>query len=310
MVFNAYLDPRVIAEAYANRPYGFQCLIALLRSVVQNCCIVDLNGELSAALASQVRAMPRDAARWMLEKILTFLREQNRFVPRTDSAASLDEVIARARDWELDVVITGSDAQPGGEPRNVEVCSLASFQFTEFEHERSSVAQGGATFEYDELSEFDFLNLNFRKALRNARWINVCDGSLGQNFNANYRYTVEKFIEWLFATHTHGRRCRVAFLCLAPTLAEDNSLPPRERRPDSVKRGELEAFINGMGAEAVFYRRLPHERFFHTDQFAFEVGRGMDFLHPGERNRDVSIATKNSRQVEKLFASCDRFRVA
>lgn len=312
MVFNAYLDPKVISEANGSRPYGFQCLIALLRAFVQNCCIVDLNGELSAALASQVRMMPRDADRWMLEKILKFLREQNRFVPHpdTDTVATLDAVIAHAREWELDVVITGSNPPPSGEPANVEVCSLANYQLTEFEHERSSVAQGGATFEHDEMGESAFLNLNFRNALRNARWINVCDGSLGQNFGPNYRYTVEKFLEWIFTTNVRGSECAIAFLCLAPTLNEDRNLPPAERRFDRAKRAELEAFLGGLGAEAVFYRRLSHERFVLTDQFAFEFGRGMDFLHPGGRNRDVSIATKNLRQVDKLFASYDRFRLA
>ena len=92
-------------------------------------------------------------------------------------------------------------------------------------------------------------------------------------------------------------------------MYEDRNLPPVERRVDRAKCAELEAFLGGLGAEAVFYKRLPHERFVLTDQFAFEIGRGMDFLHPGGRNRDVSIATKNLRQVDKLFASYDHYRL-
>ena len=83
--------------------------------------------------------------------------------------------------------------------------------------------------------------------------------------------------------------------------------------PDYGKAGpnarvELNSVLEAYSARVRYYSRLPHERFILTDQMAFEIGRGMDFLLPANgRNRDVSIASKNIRQVIKLVDSYERF---
>lgn len=285
MVFYAYLDPAVISRAYENQPYGYQCLIAMLRGFVQNCCIIDEGGRVRAALAEQLEKLPGNFDRKMLDEILGFLCRHNRFIDAAE---------------EADVCI--SESEPAGTSGAVrgrtDVCSLANYQFTDFEHLRSSVAQGGETYCHAEQDGEAFLDGNYRKALRHACWIKVCDGSFGKEFKENYRYSCERFLTWLREIHADRGRCTVTFLCVDPSYGS----------ADPNARNELSRMLEAHGAKVEFYSRLPHERFILTDQIAFEIGRGMDFLLPAnDRNRDVSIGSKNIRQVTKLVASYGQF---
>src|SRR2546423_1242706 len=111
MVFYAYLDPKVISEAFENRPYGYQCLLALLRGFMQNCCVIDWDGRVWAALGAYVQALPRDSDRLMIEKILKFLKDHNRFVtlPTSRPSLGLADVMELAAEAELDLIITASN---------------------------------------------------------------------------------------------------------------------------------------------------------------------------------------------------------
>lgn len=287
MVFCAYLDPAVITRAYERQPYGYQCLIAMLRGFVQNCCIIDRNGEVSGALAGQVRKLRNDSDRRMLDAILKFLNEHCRFI---------DD------DAEADVVVCESDQADlfGAMRASTEVCSLANYQFTNFEHERCMCAHGGVTLGFNQMSTSRLLDSHFRRALQCARRVQIFDGSLGQNCNENYRFTVESFLTWFRQTNPLGKQCPVEIHCRKPA----------ENDPRRLERQALLREIRALGVEMTFYTFLPHDRFILTDQFALEIGRGMDFLEPSRGcNRDVSIATKDLRQVKKLMHSYARHQL-
>lgn len=289
MVFYADLDPSVVTRACENQPYGFQCLIAILRGFTQNCCIIDRNGEISGALAKRVGELRGDSDRKTLGDILEWLKKHSRFVEDPEDA---------------DVIINESTtpspaAQQPGRP---ESCALANYQFTEFEHERSLSAFAGVTLPYGLHSNHEFMDAYFGKALRHAQRLTICDGSLGENFNANYKLSVGEFIPWLRGANLHGQRCSITFKCCAPLLKR-SGVPRKEWQADHSRLAEVRAFFAEQDVAAEFYRFLPHDRFILTDQFALEIGRGMDFLNHDGRNRDVSIATKNVHQIKKLLGA-------
>jgi hypothetical protein len=290
MVFHAYLDPAAIVRASECQPYGYQCLIAILRGFIQNCCVIDPNGEVSAALADRVRQLPANSDRKTLKELLGFLNVHYRFI---DDANHADVIVTESLPHGLE---TGAAT---------EVCSLASYQFTDFEGRRSLSAHGGVTLGFREISPEQLFERHFHRALRHAQQVQICDGSFGENFNQNYRYTVERFLTWLRTANVLGSRCKVSFQCLAAFREEDRSnraLRRRDWRPDEKKCAQVRSFLDNLGVSAELYRFLPHDRFLLTDQFALEIGRGMDFLD--QRNeciRDVSLATKDLRQVKRLL---------
>lgn len=298
MVFHAYLDPAVIARADEFQPYGYQCLIGILRGFIQNCCIIDPNGEVSAALAARVRQLPANSDRKTLKELLAFLNDHYRFIDGTDQA---------------DVMVTESDAREPGMGVATEVCSLANYQFTDFESRRSLSAHGGVTLGFREISPEQLFERHFHRALRHAQRVQICDGSFGENFKPNYRYTTERFLIWLRSANLLGAGCKVFFKCLAPFREDDRrnrALRRGDWRPDDQKCAAVSSFLREHGVSAEFHRFLPHDRFILTDQFALEVGRGMDFLDQNNGCiRDISIATKDLRQVKRLLQSYARHQL-
>ena len=285
MVFYAYLDPAVIERAYQRQPYGYQCLIAMLRGFIQNCCIMDRNGAVKAGIANQVRKLRNDSDRKMLDTILRFLNRHNRFIDETEDA---------------DVIVSESnqtDSVGAGRSRG-EVCSLANYQFTDFEHKRCMSAHGGVTLGFGQFSAKELLSRHFLRALQYARHLQIYDGSLGPNCSESYRYTVDAFLNWFRQVNPHATQYPVQI---------------HSREPKGEKQSERQALlrdIRALGVEITFYRHLPHDRFILTDQFALEIGRGMDFLDLYKGcNRDVSIATKDLRQVKSLLQSYDRHQL-
>lgn len=228
MVFYASLDPAVIARAYERQPYGYQCLIAMLRGFMQNCCIIDPRGEVAAALAGQVRKLRHDSDRGMLDALLRFLHGHRRFVE--------DDV-------QADVVVSEGQQAASGE-----VCSLANFQFTNFEHERCFSAHGGVTLGFNAMSGGELLDRHFRRALQYAQRVQIFDGSLGQNCNENYRYTVETFLTWFRRTNRLGEQCPVEIHCREP--AEGKEKAERQARLREIQR---------LGTTMTFYKFLPHD---------------------------------------------------
>ena len=297
MVYYVHLDPRVIEEAFANRPYGFQCLMAMLRGFMQNCCLIDWGGECRGVLKAQVDRLPNGADRWSLKEALKHLDRHHRFVrlPARRSIEDLSDLLEEASNAEVDLVVTSEPRDGITPPRGIEVCSLLDYQSTIFEHRRALKAQGGATYRHGQLDGSEFLSTNFAKALRHAEYLEICDGQLGRHFGDNYRYTIEAFLDWLQGPLENVRNdCPVSILCLESSDGNE----------------ELSSFLSDQGVKLKLYRKLPHERFLRSDQFAMEVGRGMDFLLPrNDRNRDVSIATKNHREVTILFQAYGRWCV-
>ncbi|MEO8353925.1 MAG: hypothetical protein ABI680_19530, partial [Chthoniobacteraceae bacterium] len=242
----------------------------------------------SSALASPVKRLRRDSDRKTLTAILEFLNQHERF-------------ISEAEDRDVDAIICESDESGtlGAAHGRAEICSLADFQFTDFEQTRSMSAHGGLTLGFGQMSTEQLLETHFRRALQYARRIQIYDGSLGQNCNENYRHTVESFLAWFRQTNRLGDQCAVEIHCREPAEGE--------------KKSECQALLRGiraLGVEMTCYRFLPHDRFILTDQFALEIGRGMDFLEPKRGcNRDVSIATKDLRQMKKLMRDYARHRL-
>lgn len=211
----------------------------------------------------------------MLDAILRFLHGHNRFVED---------------DAEADVIV--SESNPSGPP---EVCQLANYQFSNFEHERCLAAHGGVTLGFNAMSAAELFDRHFHRVLRHAQRVQIFDGSLGQNCNENYRHTVEAFLMWFRQSNQLGVQCPVELHC---------------RKPADPERLALLGRIGALGIPLTFYTFLPHDRFILTDQFALEIGRGMDFLEPNRGcNRDMSIATKDVRQVGKLMQGYARHQL-
>jgi hypothetical protein len=188
-------------------------------------------------------------------------------------------------------------------PHGIEIATLANYQHTSFESERARLATEGRTSAEGALGQNDFLDQHFRKALRYATRIEICDKIFGSKFADNYIHTTKTMMQWLAGILADPRVCRLVFHCARPDGNRDHHLLTQLR---NFKRAHLANTV----IEVQFYELsapenvLPHERFILTDQIALEIGRGMDFLNAATgRNRDVSIGYKSMKEVHDLLKS-------
>ena len=307
MVFNVCFDPKVIEAAAANGPYAMQALIAMLRGFSANCVLFDFEDtRLQHGIRAALDALPPQSdrseitalfKRLMKRRFVSVMQDPDWAAPESDIQHAFWQAHARG----VQLVVTGE--QGGAE---VPSADLASFQHTAFERERFTRALNGRVFASGELSEAEFLTSNFANALRYAVRIQICDRILGR-FADNFEHTMNVLLRWLEPILHDPPACEITIHC-ERVAGRDDHLCHMVR---SFRRGRLTQAV----IKVAFYENpagnhaLPHDRFIWTDQFAFDIGRGMDFLdRTTGRNRDVSINLKDASEVTAAMAHCAGMR--
>ncbi len=308
MIFYVYFDPEVIAAANAGGPYAVQSLISLLRGFVQNCCLMNFDDwRVDEAIRREVESLPADFDRKVITSLLAILKKRNRFVYCLTSnyaanRSDVEEVLQQAASALLDLLLIKQiDPMPTA-TNGIEIATLATYQHTSFESERSRLANEGSTQAEGALSETDFMDRHFRKALRYAVRIEICD-KLFSKGTANFMHTAKALLHWLENVLADPVGCKLFIHSAKPEGQGDQYIAARLK---GFRHGKL----SKLPIELQFYELpnpdnvLPHERFILTDQVALEIGRGMDFLDSASgRNRDVSIGYKSPKEVEDLLKS-------
>jgi hypothetical protein len=307
MVFFVYLDPAVIHAASAAGTFGWESLTAMLRGFVQNCVVLDFDDyRWAPSIRTELAAAEEVFDRSLVKKLLVQIEKRNRIMPQFQDDYSgrpeLDLVTEQAGKAELDCIVAEA---PGSLPSDsrARITRLACYQSSGFEQERSEIAAHGREYSGGELGEADFLRSNFSKLLRFARRIEVCDAMLGPKFSDNFKHGLKLFLDLVSRESTSESGCEIVLHSEESERAGflgDTVQEHQQRLPKTIK------------LRVQFYcaRSLPHERFLWTDQFALEIGRGMDFLDPKTRkNRDVSLNLKDQEQVARKVEQFSQFRV-
>ena len=309
MVFYVYIQPEIIPLASNEGPYAIQCLIALLRAMLQNCLIVEFQDyRIQPAIEDAVNNLPEDFDRTIIKSILSTLQKRNRFIycvtpqyPQTQS--DVEYLLQQARQLELDILVLDDVSRADGRATGIERCSLGTYQHTNFEIERSQLAAVGKTWQNGQVREMDFLENHFKKAIRYATRLEFCDKLFGAKYGDNYEYTIKILLRWLASFVPDPSKLTLIIHTAKPAGHLDAHIQTQLTSFRPANLGPMKIELN-------FYELpnpdqiLPHERFLSTDQVTFEIGRGMDFLDRGTHtNRDVSISTKSPKEVDDLLKS-------
>jgi hypothetical protein len=313
MVFNVFFDPGVIDVAIKGEAFGIATLTSVLQGVLTNCLLCDFEdarGQTEIGQRLNSAASTFDLS--VVKRLLAVLAKRNRvmFVVPVDyysTASELDQALAAAEDIPLDVVLTeGIPTVPV--PGCTVVASLAGYSSSNFETERSGRAAHGMVFSGGEHPAQSFLNATLGKALRHASRIEICDRLLGQKFGDNFEHTIKQLFTWLERNLADPNRCVLNIHC-GKTDGRDRHFL---HQLATFRTGRLA----GLPITVNFYENptgdacLPHQRYVQTDQFAFSIDRGMDFLDRASgNNRDASIDLKDEIEVARNLATYDRYRI-
>ena len=309
MIFYVYLDPDVILRAQAGGEYGMQTLIAILSGFLDNCFVAEFYDEsVQATLKENVKRLPEGFDRKRIMVLLNTLKTRNRFIycltPDYSYQKSLLECVReQAGPLLLDLVLLPEVPVEEELMAPAAIAALANYQFTRFEDHRRELARDGVTLRPGELSEDELLERYFKKALMYARSIEICDRMFGRKYNADYKYTIEKFFQWLARVLLEPDRCSVTIHCEEP---DDQSRDLETLKTDLTNCKiarlitiDMKLFVYQMPNSSA---HLPHDRFIITDQIAIGIPRGMGFLDPDTgQNRDLTLDYKNRSGVQQLL---------
>ncbi len=171
--------------------------------------------------------------------------------------------------------------------------SILSFPASPFDLERRKHATQGIALAGGEHTSADFYARYLKKALHHAGKIEFVDRLFGEKYGDHFKYTLRVIVRE-YAAH-----------CVAPTEVKvhsgsGNRIPHCRNEVADFNADVAVAIetydLNGAGPT------LPHERYLLTDQFAFEIGRGLDLFDKDTNlNRDVSISFKSQREIQVLL---------
>jgi len=181
--------------------------------------------------------------------------------------------------------------------------TLSDYSSTDFKGCQSKAASEGETvLPQEERSPGDFFSRCFHAAFRYSSKIEVCDRLFGKQFGDNYKFSIAEFYRWLGQEMKDPRSVNMIIHCGLPGTSDRECTAAFFL--DELKKAR-DSGSPGMPVKVQFYDSdnksvsLPHERFIITEQFCFDIGRGMDFLDfKTRKNRDTKI--KLSSKVDSL----------
>ncbi len=305
MVFFVYLDPGVLRDAKQGGVLGLEAIISVLRAMLQNCILLDFDDWRWETAVNRILANDDGSFDLSLvKKLLVQLKRKERVVPffsdDYSGATDMQIVAAQAAAAEVDLLlVSGSGrATTGG---GCEVADLGGYQKTGFEETRGEAAANGREYSGGELAEGDFLTLNFRKLLKFATRVEICDAIFGRKFADNYEHSIKELLVLMGNVLRDPDNATLAIHCEQSNRNGHLLTQLAAHRPQALKnlRIEVSFYQNLAGGQC-----LPHERFLLTNQVALEIGRGMDFLDKATgKNRDVSINLKDSAKIRAKIAA-------
>jgi hypothetical protein len=317
MYFYVFFQPDVFDEALADGEDAIQNVASILSNLLQNCLLAVFEDDRwGSAVRAKLEGWPETLCRRRIMSILKKFRLRNRFVyclvPAYDgSMCDIDCVFQQAPGVPLDLIVVVAAESGRPVPAGSEVTTRANYQTTAFEPVRSDLAVDGKTCAPGVLSETDFMDFHFLKAVKHATAIHICDRVCGaHNYADNFKYTTERLMAWLEQNLFDPAGCKLCFHLGLP-----------RGHGDAYIRAELAALkkgrLAGIQLEVCFYDEalpdptLPHQRFVLTDQVALDIDRGLDFLdRTTHRNRDTYVNYQNRDEAEALLASCVSNRVS
>ena len=302
MVFYVFIDPAIIRVAASQGDAGLSCLASLLRAIGENCCVAEFDDwRVSPAIKQQLAENVPDGTEWSkrLKVLLAHLEKQNRIIfalnapephPPISDLASAGQQAAAA---ELDAILTSEPVTVSN--HGTQVIGLFEFAGSHFDLSRSQHATQGVTLAGGEHSTVEFYTRFLRKLLRHAQRIEFLDRLFGDKYGDHFKFTMRTIVR-AFASGRHKTATRRI------TVHTGNSPRVAHCRIETATfHADVDVIVEAydlVGANPT----LPHERYLLTDQFALEIGRGLDlFDKDSNLNRDVSLSFKSRKEVEGLL---------
>jgi hypothetical protein len=314
MIFYVYFDPQIISEALTEGNASVQNLTGILRGLSQNCFLAEFKNFsiVQDGISEKLKDTVGDFDTKALKIVLSRFAKDRLFVECLDydytpGATEADMAQKQCVAALLDLLILPETATVL--PENaVDIATLRNYHSVEFERKRSELAADGATLAVGEMDEDEFFENYFLKALKYARTIVIVDYQLGEKYKSNFDYTLQKFLGWLKKANVEDLSITVH--CGFPDALQ-SSICSEDDLDNEIRKQKLEQAINSHYdkstiAVVCYEQKFIHDRYVITDQTAFLIGVGMDFLQNSGSGRgkirQIDLSLKNPKKVLSLLS--------
>jgi len=315
MIFYVYVDPAIIDKANQDGAYAVQAVTSIFHGFLQNCFIVEFEDyRIQQTMGEYISALPQSDAKKRIEEILKIMKKRNRFlyclVPDyLDRKNSLECVLDQEEKAALDLLLL-KDEDISKCAESAEMTPLEAYYSSNFERKRSNLAAEGMALLDGEFDQDQFFDHVFLKALRYAARIEICDGILGRKYGDNFDYTLKVMGIWLEKNLSEPINLKnIIVHCEQPIGYSKERFVATI---SALKKGRLK----NINIEIHFYRNdegggaLPHQRYIFTDQVAFQIDPGMDFIRKKtKRNRNFSINYKNLAKITSIIGAHSNWKI-
>lgn len=309
MYFYVYVQPDVFVEANSDGGDAPTNLLGILRCFYQNCFLAAFeDGRWELQVKRAIEDWPEDMARKRIVSLLVRMKKSKRLLnclapDYLDLKPDLDCVCEQAPSIFLDLLLVVASEVSRCMGNGPEVTSRRTYHMSDFEEHRTDVAAHGSTVCAGEMAEIQFMDIHFRKAVRYAQQIHICDKFCGtSNFSQNFQYTVEQFLAWLSTALHEPQKCRIVFHFGQPAGLGDQHVIQKlgQYRHNHLSTTPVDiCFYSGLTPDDV----LPHQRFILTDQVALNIERGLDFLNESTQTCRETLVNYEKRAVAENFLS-------
>jgi len=307
MYYYVYLHPDVLAEAQRDGELAQNLLISILRNFLQDCFLTVFEDDRwSQEVKDILETWSSNMTKTKIQSILTIFKKRNRMLfnikpdylsEKTDLKCVFDQV----SNIEIDLLVI-DEANHRDSMDGLEVSTIKSYYHSKFVDKRST-SENGKTCELGKMDQVSFLETHFKKGIKYAKKIHICDRLVGsKNLSDNFLYTIKIFFAWLGSILYDPDNCEIIFHTGQPKGVGAHHIE-HEMKYYKTK------YLSKTKISVYLYEKLPHQRFFLTNQIAMDIDRGMDFFDKNTKKcRDTRITYREVEDAEKLLNTYSNFK--
>lgn len=312
MFFYFFLDPQIISDCAAEGSDSIEKLESWLEHVSANCFWADFdNWNVQNEIRQRLGSIVGDFSVVRFKKIVEHFWKANLFVnclayDYTPNTSMGQMAIAEATSAELDILLLGTDEFESNKTNPVVSC-LTDVRNTNFHRSQTDFARNGIEESSDAHDESVFMDKYLKKPLKFADKVEIIDYQCGEKYKPNYDYNLGRFLRWL--QNINQQEPTIIFHLGFPSVRESDivndadldGLSSNEIEPTKIQKLKEAIQKHAPSAHIVVHcytESDTHNRYVVTNQVAFFIDRGIDFLNPQTRkNRRISMGIKDGKKI-------------
>ena len=280
MVHLVWFSPSNLSDPVVRTDAGSAALVACLRSLLQNCLLLDFSDyRFDDAIREQAEALPEAISKRVKVLLAQFAKRQRIIRAVADDYSGKEDLELLAEQGtrlHLELVVLQINDPWDEITTTIPRVSVVTYALSDFEAQRSEDA-ADRHFADDAMPGSDFINRFLVPFLRYSQRLDIVDGGLGQYYRGDYRHTIGCVVTAISLNCWFRDELKVTLHCwrgdgkVANNIARDVAAAAAQCGLD----GHVHVQFYGTGGGKSEFK---HDRCLVSELGVINIGRGLDFV--------------------------------